>query len=144
MSEGTKKCRIEYRFFCWVVLTIVSIIFVLAYASKIKKNPKKSIMYEADEHWRAQMRSDGGKLEYYKNRSSFVAFITASIVIILFTIFYSANCMVSIGGGKFAAPYLLPIIAIGFIVSSICALRKSVHFFVLNLLSFTIIQICEN
>jgi uncharacterized ion transporter superfamily protein YfcC len=132
---------IEYRFFCWVVLTIVSIIFVLAYASKIKKNPKKSIMYEADEHWRAQMRSDGGKLEYYKNRSSFVAFIIASIVIILFTIFYSANCMVSIGGGKFAAPYLLPIIAIGFIVSSICALRKSVHFFVLNLLSFTIIYL---
>src|SRR5574344_2814226 len=132
---------IEYRFFCWVVLTIVSIIFVLAYASKIKKNPKKSIMYEADEHWRAQMRSDGGKLEYYKNRSSFVAFIIASIEIILFTIFYSANCMVSIGGGKFAAPYLLPIIAIGFIVSSICALRKSVHFFVLNLLSFTIIYL---
>ena len=49
--------------------------------------------------------------------------------------------MVSIGGGKFAAPYLLPIIAIGFIVSSICALRKSVHFFVLNLLSFTIIYL---
>ena len=42
----------EYRIFCWVILTTILILFVLRYASVIRKNPKKSPMYAADEYWR--------------------------------------------------------------------------------------------
>ena len=40
----------EYRIFCWVILTTILILFVLRYASVIRKNPKKSPMYAADEY----------------------------------------------------------------------------------------------
>ena len=43
---------IGYRLVCWVILTIIGIIFVLLYAKKVKKNPKISIVYEDDEYWR--------------------------------------------------------------------------------------------
>lgn len=43
---------IEYRFVCWVLLTIIFIAIVLLYAAKVKKDPTKSIMYSADEYWR--------------------------------------------------------------------------------------------
>ena len=43
---------IEYRFFCWLVLTAVIIACVLVYAARIKRNPRLSPMYEADAYWR--------------------------------------------------------------------------------------------
>ncbi|MFA6769849.1 MAG: AbgT family transporter [Bacteroidales bacterium] len=43
---------IEYRFVCWVLLTIIFIAIVLIYAAKVKKDPTKSVMYSADEYWR--------------------------------------------------------------------------------------------
>lgn len=39
---------IEYRIFVWVVVTAVSIFFVMRYAEKIKKNPELSPVYETD------------------------------------------------------------------------------------------------
>jgi uncharacterized ion transporter superfamily protein YfcC len=39
---------IEYRIICWLVVTAVSIIFVIRYANKVKKNPQLSCTYEAD------------------------------------------------------------------------------------------------
>ena len=34
---------IGYRIFCWVIINIFGIAFVLHYAHKVKKNPKISI-----------------------------------------------------------------------------------------------------
>ncbi|MBQ3521747.1 MAG: YfcC family protein, partial [Bacteroidales bacterium] len=36
---------IEYRLFCWVVLNVILIAFVLLYARKVKRNPTSSPMY---------------------------------------------------------------------------------------------------
>ncbi len=36
---------IEYRMFCWLVINVIGIAFILRYAAKIKKNPTKSIVY---------------------------------------------------------------------------------------------------
>ena len=47
---------IEYRTICWVIITFAGIAFVLWYAARIKKNPKKSPMYEADEYWREERK----------------------------------------------------------------------------------------
>src|SRR5574344_2576226 len=132
---------IEYRFFCWIVLTVITIAFVLIYASRVKKNPKKSLVYDVDAYWREHVEKEGGAMEYYTNRSSKISFVIAFVVLLAFTIIYSGDCLLSVGGGKFAAPYLLPVVALLFLFSSWVSLRKSVHFYILSLLGFTIIYL---
>ena len=41
-----------YRAFVWVVVTSVAIVFVLLYVHRIKKDPRKSSVYNLDEEWR--------------------------------------------------------------------------------------------
>ncbi|MBP5541230.1 MAG: YfcC family protein [Bacteroidales bacterium] len=50
---------LEYRLFCWVVLTIVGIAFVLWYAKRVKRNPQLSPTYKLDEYWRGRVESSG-------------------------------------------------------------------------------------
>lgn len=132
---------IEYRFICWLVLNIICVTFVLLYARRVKRNPCKSIMYETDSYWREKVESSKGDVEYYHNRSSWVSFVLVMVAIILFSVFYSKDCMISFGDGKYSTPWLLPTVAVLFGVTSWVALRKSVHFYILNLLIFTIIYL---
>ena len=132
---------IEYRFFCWVVLNAITIAFVLLYAARVKRNPQKSIMYEADAHWRNHMSEQGGGVEYYTNRASWVSFAIAAIAVVLFTVTYSADTWLSVGAQKYHTVWLLPVVAVAFICTSVAALRKSVHFYVLSLLGFTIVYL---
>lgn len=48
---------LEYRLFCWVVLTIVGIAFVLWYARRVKARPESSPVYQLDDYWRSRMES---------------------------------------------------------------------------------------
>ena len=132
---------IEYRLFCWIVLNLITISFVLLYANKVKRNPQKSIMYEADAHWRNHIAEQGGGVEYYRNTTSWISFAIAAVTVVLFTVAYSADTWLSIGAEKYHTPWLLPVLAVAFIASSIMALRKSVHFYILQLLGFTIIYL---
>ncbi len=48
---------LEYRFFCWVVLTIVGIAFVLWYAARVKAKPERSPVHKLDDYWRERASS---------------------------------------------------------------------------------------
>ena len=48
---------LEYRFFCWVVLTIVGIAFVLWYAARVKAHPESSPVYKLDDYWRSRQQN---------------------------------------------------------------------------------------
>ena len=50
---------IEYRLFCWAVLTILGIAFVLWYARRVKRNPESSPTYKIDEYWRNRVDTIG-------------------------------------------------------------------------------------
>lgn len=132
---------IEYRFFCWVVLNVIAIAFVLLYAAKVKRNPQKSPVYETDSYWRGHIQEQGGGVEYYRNRASWVSFAIAAVVVILFTVEYSGQTWLSIGAQKYHTAWLLPAVAVAFIATCVVALRKSVHFYVLSLLGFTIVYL---
>ncbi len=132
---------IEYRLFCWIVLNVVMIAFVLCYAGRIKRNPQKSIMYEADSYWRENIKVQNAGIEYYKNRSSWFSFIIVAAAILVFTYMYSGDTYISVGAQKYHTPWLLPVIAVFFIASSLFSLKKSVHFYILQLLGFTIVYL---
>lgn len=128
---------LEYRVFSWLIINTIGFVFILLYARKIKKNPKKSIMYEADEYWRKREQIDVENIHFYTPLSAWISFILLAVVLILFSVFYS-NSTLSIGNKQFQFP-AVPVATVLFIISSFFALRKSVHFYILNLLAFTIV-----
>ncbi len=48
---------LEYRVFCWAVLTLIGIAFVLWYAKQVKAKPERSPVYKLDEYWRKRVES---------------------------------------------------------------------------------------
>lgn len=126
-----------YRIFCWVVLNLIGITWIIIYAKKIKKNPKRSLVYETDEYWRKRGAVDIDSFKFYTPKSAWVSFFLLSIGLVIFSIVYPSTTM-KIGNTSSILP-AIPIATAMFIVSGIFALRKSVHFFILNLLTFTIL-----
>ncbi len=132
---------IGYRLACWAVLTLFLMSFLLIYASRIRKDPKKSPMYELDGFWRAKASEVHETGSNCRNKSSWISFALAFTAILLFTIRYSPDCTVNIGSSGIHTPWLMPAAAVLFTILSVYALRKSVHFYIVVLLAFTIVYL---
>ena len=130
---------IEYRTLCWLIITSVSIAFVLWYASRIRKNPKRSPMYEADEYWRLKGNSHLEEIKYYTPKSAWIVAFLTSLALVLFAIKYPVTKLV-VGLSTVSAP-ILPVLAGLFFISSFFSLRRSIHFFVLTVLGFTMVYL---
>jgi len=129
---------IEYRFFSWIVLNVVGIVYVLRYAKKVKRNPELSPVYEDDnQNWRTKEHIDPEHMKYYTPLSAWIVYGITSIVLVIIS-FYNLNTTLSIGNSSTTIP-IIPIAAGLFIISGPLFLRKSVHFFILNILMFTIL-----
>ena len=80
-----------YRLLCWSLLTAILIAVVLIYAARIKKDPRRSIVYESDSYWREKIADNGEKVEFSRNKSSVAAFLLALAAILAFTVAYSES-----------------------------------------------------
>ena len=128
---------LEYRCLCWVVLTTIGIAFVLWYANRVKRNPEKSPMYKLDEYWRQRaMEQRDNPVEYHSPMAAWIMYGLLSAVMIVCAVLMPQTT-ISIGGGEHTMP-LLPILAGAFVATGFFMLRKSVHFFILDVLLFTI------
>ncbi len=75
---------IEYRMFCWFVINLVGILWILRYAQKVKKNPKSSLVYNDDKYWRERESSDTENLNYYTPKSAWFTYgIILSVLVVL-------------------------------------------------------------
>ena len=132
---------IGYRLVCWVILTIVGIIFVLLYAKKVKKNPMISVVYEDDEYWRSQKPEDGIQNENFSpatpNRSSSWWVYGLITVLFLFCALRYPMTAMKVGNSTATLP-LLPIGAGLFALIGFFALRKGTPYFILTLLFGTV------
>lgn len=130
---------IEYRIFMWVIINLVGFTFILRYAAKIHKNPKKSLVYEDDKYWRNRNRNSETSMdfEFTVPKVAWISFITLSVILILFSIYYPVTNL-KIGNSDIRFP-AVPISTGAFILAGILTLRKTVHYFILSLLSFTIV-----
>ena len=140
IAQGLSKLPlfsgIEYRMFCWVVINIVGITYILWYAAKIRKNPKSSVVYEDDAYWRKLAEEHVEEVTYHTPFSAWIVFGALQVAMIVFSVFYPQTVL-KIGLSSITIP-IIPILAAGFLVTGFFSLRKSVHFFILNLLFFTI------
>ena len=123
---------IEYRILVWCILMAVAIIFVLWYASRIRrKNVESEASSSVDEV------ADDSVSE--NKTSAWICFGLISACLLLFSIFYASECCIKIGQNEFSAPYLLWICSGLFVLTSLLSLKRSVRIFILNLLMFTIV-----
>ncbi len=132
----------EYRSFVWVVITSFGIFWVLRYANKIKKDPKKSPVYQEDEYWRKRQNTGDEELNYYTNKASWGVFLFIQAVLLIYSFedgFHLRNTTIAIGESFKVSLPIIPVLAGLFPIMSIFTLRKSVHFFILTLLFYTII-----
>jgi len=130
---------IEYRLFVWVVINVVGIFWVLRYAARIRKNPEASPVYKTDNYWREKENVDLDHLEYNTPPSAWITYVVLLGGVTIFA-FLEPTSTLHIGNSEYTF-WFLPIIAGLFGISGILTLRKSVHFFILNLLVFTIIYL---
>ena len=128
---------IEYRLFAWLVINIVGIAFVLRYVTRIRKNPRRSIMYEEDSYWRAREGSDINNITYYTPKIAWMVYGLILLVLAIFSFLHPTSTL-TIGASSFNLT-VLPVATVVFAVAGIFTLRKSVHFFVLLLLAYTIL-----
>ncbi|MCT4601704.1 MAG: AbgT family transporter [Marinifilum sp.] len=130
---------IEYRLFCWVVINLIGFAFILKYAAKIRKNPQASLVYTDDEYWRKHTDTNMEELEFYTPKSAWVTYFILLITMVVFSIHYPMSTL-KVGNSEMTT-YVLPIVTGLFAILGFLSLRKSVHFYILNLLLFTIIYL---
>jgi uncharacterized ion transporter superfamily protein YfcC len=130
---------IEYRLFVWFAVNLVGISWVLRYASRIRRHPEYSPVYETDHYWRGKAEVDLDQLEYRTPVMAWVAFFILLGGMTAFA-FIEPTSTLRIGNREYTFIFL-PVTAGLFAVSGVLALRKSVHFFILNLLAFTILYL---
>lgn len=134
-----------YRAVCWVILTIIGIVFVLIYANKVKKNPMGSIVYDIDEYWRGEKTEERRQKTEEERKETeesshggrpWLVFGIVSAILLFCAIRYPMTTL-KVGNSAVTWP-MLPIGAGLFLIIGFFALRKSEAFFVLTMLFGTI------
>lgn len=128
---------IQYRMFCWLIINFTGFIFILRYARSIKKNPLISKVRIDDEYWRNRQENSDLKIKYYTPASAWIIYFILLIVLAVFSWYLPVTDM-TIGNSATSFP-ALPVLTVLFGITGWPALRKSVHFFIINLLIFTIL-----
>lgn len=127
-----------YRIFCWTLLTLILIVFVLRYAAKVKKHPESSLMYKLDQSWREKSQKNVEiELQGKTTRSAWIVYILVVVALACFSVNYSLTVFeVGEKSFRFAA---VPFFSVLFVLTGYLGLRKSNQFFILNLLGYTVV-----
>lgn len=128
---------IEYRVFCWLVINGIGFAWILRYAARVKKNPRLSLVYEEDHYWRNLHEDHEMDVVYHTPRAAWGSFVVVTLVLALFSMFYPETTL-KIGNRAFRSIPFIPVLSVFFVLTSVFALRKTVHLYILNLLFFTI------
>ena len=127
----------EYRFFCWILLTVIAITFTLIYAAKVKRNPHSSFMYEEDAYWRNTAVQSTEQQTQKSGVAAWVVFGLVSLLLVYLSVRFPQT-EITVGGGTHSM-VLFPVIAFVYIALGAYATYRSVHGSVLMLLFLTIV-----
>jgi uncharacterized ion transporter superfamily protein YfcC len=128
---------IEYRMFCWIIINLAGFIYVLRYAKSIRTNPSRSLVLEEDRYWHSRQESGTVMAEYKTTISAWIIYFSLIIVLGIFSWFHP---IASISAGESSVSFpALPVLTVLYGITGWLPLRKSVHFFIIHLLLFTIL-----
>ncbi len=127
----------EYRLFCWVVINVIGIAYILRYARRIKKDPTRSPVYHDDDYWRKRGAGDLDSIETKRPAGAWISYGIILLSLVVFSWLYPMTEM-KIGNNSATLP-MLPVSTGLFAILGLLSLRKSAQFFILSLLLFTIL-----
>ncbi len=127
---------IEYRLVIWLVVNVVGISYVLRYAAKVKKDPTKSIVYEEDNYWRLHHSQATEIIRESSLPKTWIAYFIILITGIVYAIMMPMSS-IKFGTTVLNLP-LLPVLSLLFAFFGYITAKKSIQYFVLNILLFTI------
>jgi uncharacterized ion transporter superfamily protein YfcC len=127
---------IEYRMISWLAINAVGIYFVLRYAAKIRRKPSLSPVYEEDAYWRAREQDESREVVYYTPRMAWIVYAIITVALGIFSLYYPESTL-HIGNSNISF-YIIPLSAVIFVILGYFTLKKSVHYFILLLLTYTI------
>ena len=130
MAELPLFSGIEYRAFCWIVLMLIAIVFVLWYANKVRKPMTSQVQEEETSEISAVPVS---------RTNAWICYVAITVSLLLFSLLYADSCVIKIGQSSFHTPWLLWVATGSFAVISFFSLRNSVRMYILNMLLFSII-----
>lgn len=84
LSEIPPVSGWEYRVVIWIMVTLFTILWVIRYAEKVKKNPQQSITYEIDQQKRMKMETEKKEIGDFNWRHALVLVIVATGIAVLF------------------------------------------------------------
>lgn len=128
---------IQYRMFCWLVINAIGFAFILSYASKVKKNPSGSTVYEEDAYWRGRTANASDFRIAKATPAAWVVFAAVSAALAAFSWFYPVTG-IKAGESSISFP-VIPLLSLLFALSGIITLKKSVHYFIIQVLMFTVL-----
>ena len=124
---------IEYRIICWVILMIITITFVLWYASRVRNTSVVVLDSEGDKS--QELNCD----EISSKRNAWICYFMILGSLLLFSGFYASDCLIKLGQMEFHTPWLMWVATGLWAVTSAIALKNSVRMYILSLLMFTIV-----
>jgi len=127
----------EYRIFCWIIINLVGIGYILWYAKRIKKVPSRSPVFEEDQYWRERGTEELESIEFHTPLSAWISYILILISLVFFSLYYPMTEL-KIGNASVTFP-AVPVVTGLFVITGIWSLLKSVHFYILSLLLYTIL-----
>jgi uncharacterized ion transporter superfamily protein YfcC len=129
---------LEYRFFCWIIINAIGIGFVLWYAHRIRKNPKRSPVYEVDAYWRDKAAGEDETISFHTPVSAWISFGLTLAALVIFSVYYPMTEL-KVGNSDPVNIPAVPVATALFALLGLVSLRKTVHYFILTLLLFTIV-----
>ena len=120
---------IEYRTICWVILMLISIVYVLIQSRKNK-------CVNSDNNF---VNSVDGIVETDSGVGAWFTYFAVLAVLVVFSVFYGSECQISMGSLSYDAPWMLWTLDALFALTGLFAVRKSRQMFILTLLMFTIV-----
>ncbi len=73
---------IEYRIVCWCIINVVGFTWILRYATKVKKNPQLSPVYEDDQYWRDLHSTNSLEIVYRTPKAAWISFVLLAAFVI--------------------------------------------------------------
>ena len=128
-----------YRLICWLLLTLIAIIFTLWYANRVKRHPEKSFMHEADSYWRDKVLQQQEQEHRRSNYATWIVFGLVSALLLFLAIRFPFTD-ITLGGHK-SHLLIFPIVAVVFTVWGVFAARRSAQSYIMSLLFLTIVML---
>lgn len=129
---------LNYRLFCWLVINMFGFTYILIYTGKVFKNPAISPVFDSDSQWREQLK-DSKPVKEKPATAAWFYFGLCFIALAIFS-FYFPMTQLKLGNSIKVAP-ALPVLTAFFLITGIISLRRSVQYFILNMLAFLVLYL---